>query len=127
MDYEGILVVDDDALMCRALLRMLRALKPEQCQGGKAALSQLKSRGYALVLCDLKMHDLSGQALYQEIKATDPEQASRFVFMTGGSCEDRYAAFLSSVDSRVLAKPFESEELWALLADFGLTDSKPDA
>lgn len=127
MDYEGVLVVDDDVLMGRALMRTLRRLESEQGEGGKAALQRLQTRRYAVVLCDLKMHDLDGVALYTQILATDPEQARRFIFMTGGAYEDRYEAFLSTVDNPVLTKPFESAELWALLAEFGLTEPKPRA
>ncbi len=123
--FEGVLVVDDDPIMLRSIQRVLGYLPVEACLGGEKALTLLGQRRFAVVLCDLKMPVLDGRQLYTEIRATDPAQAERFVFMTGGSSEDEYEAFLNRVEHRSLEKPFDAEALRDLMAEFELTGPSP--
>lgn len=123
--YSGILVVDDDEIMLRSMLRLLARHGAEGALGGVAALDRLRARRFALVICDLRMPDLDGPSLYTTLLGEDPEQAARFVFVTGGAAEDRYEAFLSRVSNPTLEKPFVAEALWDLVKQYELTDPDP--
>jgi len=109
-----LLLVDDERAVCDTLARVLG----EQCDvvvavDGKQALARLEAGElFDLVLCDLRVPGLSGEALYDRVAAEVPEMADRFVFMTGevlGSSRPRIR------DRPVLQKPFELDVLLSYL------------
>ncbi len=67
------------------------------------------------ILCDLMMPSMSGMEVYETIRAIEPEQARRIVFMTGGAFTARALAFLASVDNARIEKPLERSSLRAAI------------
>ena len=53
--------------------------------------------------------------VYESVRLIDSTLLGRVVLMTGGAFTHRAGEFLASVDSPVLQKPFESNELHALV------------
>ena len=62
---------------------------------------------YDAILCDLRMPDLDGPALYRELTAQRPELLSRIVFMTGDTLGGDMSGFLTDTGVRVLEKPLD--------------------
>ncbi|MCA9555680.1 MAG: response regulator [Myxococcales bacterium] len=117
-DEPCVLVVDDDPLMGRAVARLVRARCPtDVATSPDEALARLAERRYRAVLCDMRFTGLEqdGAYLFEQVKAADPAQAARFVFMTGGMGDARYPDFLATTGCPVLDKPFTPEALDAVL------------
>jgi len=112
-----VLVVDDDALLRRALGRMLRGHEVVPAASISEAFGILEEdRAFDLILCDLMMPDGLGSELYGWAVGRWPETASAFRFMTGGVFLSELVAFAKKHEDLILAKPFRRSELKALLA-----------
>jgi PAS domain S-box-containing protein len=109
-----VLVIDDEALLCRMVRRMLQArFDVTLATGAHEALSRLESDPglYDIVLCDLMMPDMTGMDLYEMVAARHPALAQRFVFMTGGAFTPRATEFLAKMSAPLLEKPFDANSL----------------
>ena len=113
-----LLVVDDDVLVARTLVRLLSEHRVEVATSGRDAMAKLASEGneFDLVLCDLMMPDVTGMDLYEEVEKQQPGLAARFVFISGGGVTERSRRFLETHADRVLPKPIDSAQLTRLLA-----------
>jgi CheY-like chemotaxis protein/two-component sensor histidine kinase len=111
-----ILVVDDEPLVGRAVQRILAPHEVVACTSGAAALAQLSSGPFDLVLCDLMMPEMTGIELHARLAAEAPEVAQRIVFLTGGAFTADAREFLDRVPNACLEKPFEPEALRAAVA-----------
>jgi len=80
-----ILVIDDDRDMCLLLKKFLEKNNYEVIDftSGKKALSWYDENMPDIVLCDLRLEDLSGMEILQKMKATNP--ALPFLIITGYS------------------------------------------
>lgn len=108
----SVLVIDDEPLVGKSLVRALSGHDVVYCEHGEAALSMLEERQFDLVLCDLMMPDMTGEDVF----ARAPEaQRERFVFMTGGAFTAQARAFLEGSDNPLLPKPFSTRDVRALL------------
>jgi two-component system NtrC family sensor kinase len=108
-----LLFIDDDLALLRALRRTLGGVrKVLEAQGGPDAIRLLREeRPFDLVVCDLRMPEMNGLEVFRAVKAAAPEQAGRFVFMTGGSPDRALLPELESTGCPLLAKPFGFEAL----------------
>ena len=108
----SVLVIDDEPLVGKSLVRALHGHDVVYCEHGAAALSSMERRRFDLVLCDLMMPDMTGEDVYTRA----PEaQRDRFVFMTGGAYTAEAREFLEGSESPVLPKPFSTREVRGLL------------
>ncbi len=113
-----ILVIDDEEMIVSAVHEALREHEVVVETEGKSALRRLlDGQRFDLVLCDLMMPEMSGMDLYTRVKEQIPEQAERFVFMTGGAFTPRSRSFLASVPNLRLEKPFELQHLLSLVRE----------
>jgi two-component system NtrC family sensor kinase len=115
---ERVLVVDDE-LSVREIVREAlepRGFRVDAAVGGAEALTRLQGESYDLVLTDLRMPGLGGQELYERVLRSDPEQALRFVFLTGDVARSDTGRFLADTGRPVLAKPFGIDELLRAVA-----------
>jgi signal transduction histidine kinase len=109
----SILVVDDEESIQR-LLGTILAMDGHQvdvARNGLDALRQISRRRYDAVITDIKMPDMDGRALYQELLATDRSLAERTIFITGDTVSPETRIFLQEVDNPCLAKPFRVREV----------------
>jgi PAS domain S-box-containing protein len=115
-----VLVVEDEQALAIALSRGLSPrFHVEHASDGVRAFERLTRDDapfYDAVLCDLRIPGMDGAALYDATRAARPQQATQFVFLTGGAITDEHVQFLRACARPVLEKPFRMEELDEVLA-----------
>lgn len=115
-----LLLVEDEAALARALLEHLGTQYDVTLVArGDDAVRVLAGRKFDVVLCDLRMPGLSGEAVYQRVVARDPAQASRFIFMTGVGFGEDTERFLAAASVPLLEKPFAMEDAQRVIAKVG--------
>jgi CheY-like chemotaxis protein len=82
-----------------------------------ASIARGGGAGYDVVLCDLRLPGMDGKALYEAVRARWPDQAARFVFLTGAAFDDEFAGFVRDTNRPVLEKPFEMTDLEGVVAE----------
>src|SRR5262249_52705981 len=111
-----VLVIDDEALICHAIERELADdHEVAVAMTGSDALALVASRDFDLILCDVMMPGMDGHELYRRIAAQHPGLERRLVFMTGALAPG-VAKALDGLPNAWLAKPFEIEDVLALIA-----------
>ncbi len=110
-----VLVVDDEALVGRAVARLIGGAHIEVAASGRDALARGLLRRFDVIVCDLMMPEMTGIELYRRAIAEAPALASRFVFLTGGVFTDEARAFVDEPGRRCLTKPVERAELLAAI------------
>src|SRR5215471_8838582 len=105
-----ILIVEDDAVFLRPLLRVVEAegYEVRAMQSGEAALELLRHEDFDLVLADKQLPKMDGIELVRQIKAGHPDVA--IVVMTAHATVEAAveALRLGAVD--FLLKPFDLTE-----------------
>ena len=116
-----ILVVDDDELTVKLLRKVLEAWDAhvEVAQNGKEALTKLAANDFDLLVCDIRMPEMTGQELFRHIQENAYLPPQRILFLTG----EKSAAvkqFLDSSGCYYLYKPLQfldfTGQIQALLA-----------
>jgi two-component system NtrC family sensor kinase len=104
-----ILVVDDEASVRVALQRYFasRGHEVETTASGKDGLARLREGVFDAVVVDMRMPDLSGEQIYDELRNRDPGHAERVIFTTGQLVDEQVRAFLASTGRPYIPKPFE--------------------
>jgi CheY-like chemotaxis protein len=113
-----ILLVDDDALVGRALTRLLRAeYEVVYRQHAREAL-QLLERGerFDVMLCDIVMPGMNGMELYDAVRERAPDMLGRIVFLSGATHVAAAREFLLGIPNEFLEKPVDQAALTAALA-----------
>jgi len=107
------LVIDDE----RAVRELISdALKIEghdvhTAENGKEGLDLIGRNRFDLVFCDLRMPEMDGQALYEEVQRDYPQVLKRIVFVTAQANSPDYGPFLRSTGIPVIEKPFTLGQL----------------
>jgi two-component system, NtrC family, sensor kinase len=115
-----VLIIDDEIYVGRAMKRVLGHHDVQHLDSAREALEQLsRDDRFDLILCDLMMPDVDGEAFY---RALEPWLAERVVFMTGGAFTERSRDFLASVDNVCLDKPVSAAELRAFVDGLELAE-----
>ncbi|HTQ47099.1 MAG TPA: response regulator [Polyangiaceae bacterium] len=112
-----VLIVDDELLLAQSLRRILAdEFEVTVTSAPSMALGWIASGNwYDVVLCDVMMPGMNGLELRSQVERVAPEQAERFVFMTGGIRLPEVQALLDVTPSIVLAKPFDYGALRELI------------
>ncbi len=107
-----VLVVDDDALVLRSVMRLLASCRfePVPASDGPAALALLQEghASFAAVLVDLIMPEMRGDQVYAEIRHRWPELP---VVVMSGYSDGSVLQQLESQGAAVLRKPFDRATL----------------
>jgi CheY-like chemotaxis protein len=113
-----ILVVDDQVDILDIVVRVLTCAgyACDTALHGEAALARLTETHYDLVISNLRMPVMDGEALYRQLRVLHPYLKDRIIFCTGDTATPAAQSFLRSTGAPVLLKPFE---LMALLEAVG--------
>ena len=112
-----ILLVDDEADSREIVARLLEldGYHVETAQDGSEALDLLTRRSYDVILSDIRMPQMSGEALYCHIEHGWPRLAPRFVFITAERLSRAFQAQYGG-GVPVLTKPFTREQIRQVIA-----------
>jgi C4-dicarboxylate-specific signal transduction histidine kinase len=115
-----VLVVDDEAIIRRAMQRTLEDAHDVTGVGsGREALALIEGGArFDVIFCDLMMPEMGGIELYAALNAVAPAQARVIVFLTGGAFTEGGRACVESVANPVLEKPFDTHQLVDLVATY---------
>ena len=112
-----VLVVDDEKSIGQLLSKILtrQGHRVDIALNGSHAIHQLEETAYDIVLLDLKIPGISGQAVYTWIKRDRPQLAKRTVILTGDTLNRETITFLSEENVLRLLKPFQLAEVRTLM------------
>ncbi len=115
---KAILIVDDEAGIRNGLAHLLRrnGYKVDTAANGRLALIKLQEQVFDLILCDLRMPELDGPGLYQELARHQPQPFQRMIFLTGDTLSPETKEFLERTDIPRLTKPFTAAEVRRVVA-----------
>jgi len=114
-----LLLVDDEP----GILEVLGALFQQEgywvdsATSGQEALSLMEAGRYDVIISDLCMPGLGGEALYERVRALSSDLASRIIFITGDTVSGTSRAFLESTGNRWFGKPFNLDEIQATVRE----------
>jgi DNA-binding NtrC family response regulator len=121
---ETLLVVDDDASMRQTVSEVLgsHGYRAVACAGAEEALERLQSEGADLVVTDLMMPGMKGQALVQQVRETFPEVPVIAITAFGSVHDAMELTRAGAFD--YLEKPFRTRALLESI-DRGLRETAP--
>ncbi len=112
--HAPILLVDDDPLIHKLILKYLKDWDVESVYSAKEALEALQSKNFVIVITDLKMPGMSGIDLLKEIKATYSHRVQVIVITVSDQLEDFFNALHGGANDFLL-KPFQKQDLIEVL------------
>jgi DNA-binding NtrC family response regulator len=74
---------------------------------GTDAMGRIVSDDYDLLIMDMRLPDMTGPQLYDQVAELRPEMLRRLVFMTAGPVPPETESFLRRTGAPCLVKPFE--------------------
>ena len=110
-------LVEDDALLGESLAERCRieGLPFEWFREAGAAQLALERRRFGVVLCDLRLPDMSGAELFA---AVETKSRPPFIFMTGFGSIDEAVGLLKAGAADFITKPFDLDQLMARVHAF---------
>lgn len=120
-----IMVVDDERLVARTLRLMLerQGYEVTACMSGREALAKFERarEQIDLVLLDMVMPDMSGAETFTALRAIDPRV--KVILISGFSFNDEARRITESGAAGFLAKPFEAQRLYRIIAETLVSDT----
>ena len=114
-----LLIVDDEPNLLRAVAACLRGegYEVDAVRSGEEALVHVAQSLPDLIVSDIRMPRMDGHALARQLRTNPRTDLIPIIFLTAkDETADRIAGFRSGVDG-YLAKPFEPDELLAVIAN----------
>lgn len=107
-----VLLVDDEPAICKALgIALTRAgFRVSTALSGEAAAAVIRGEHVDLLVVDLRIPDMRGDAFFELAAAIQPHLRSRTLFTTGDITE-RAQELIEACRCPLLRKPFELKEL----------------
>jgi signal transduction histidine kinase len=119
VDRRGrLLVIDDEVGICLVLQEALEPSHDVMTTNDARRALELLAAGqrFDLILCDVRMPEMSGLDFHARLMTQDPAQARRVVLMSGGFCGHPGVPPVV-LPSPLLKKPFTLEQVLSLLHD----------
>lgn len=112
-----LLALDDEPMLCETLRIMLSdTFDVVTVTSPLEALARIRAgEMFDVILCDLMMPEMTGMDFHAELAANHAKLLERMVFMTGGTFSERSRGFITTMEDRVLYKPFRARELFELV------------
>ncbi|MBX3582131.1 MAG: PAS domain S-box protein [Rhizobiaceae bacterium] len=116
------LVVDDEIDLARLVAEGLvkKGYEVDLAASGALAKELISTAAgrYDAVVCDLRMPDVDGPALFRWIAENHPPLTQRVLFVTGDALGPAAGRFLAESSRPFLEKPFTPSDVVRLVADF---------
>lgn len=112
-----ILVIDDEESIREVLCRALRRenYQVDVAADGKTGLTHLQEAAYDLIICDIRMPELTGVDVFKHLQAQHPHLLPRLIFTTGDIINETTRQFLQETRATCLVKPFDLSDLRHLI------------
>ena len=109
-----VLVIDDNDAVLNLLVEVIQkqGYEVESASTGENGLSLIKENNYGLILCDIKLPDISGFEIFEQVNEDLEESA--FTFMSGYIVGEDNIELIKKSDG-FMKKPFTVEEVQNLL------------
>ena len=112
------MIVDDEQRLCEAVERMIAdehdSVWVLSCEAAQEAIES--GEPFDGIVCDLMMPGMSGMDLHAWLEEAHPDLARKTVSVTGGGFTPKAREFLKRVPNPRLEKPFDPQNLKALLS-----------
>jgi response regulator RpfG family c-di-GMP phosphodiesterase len=116
-DKPCLLVVDDEPEVCDSVYHLLhRDYRVLRAHGAADAAELLSQHSVEIIMTDQRMPDITGVEMLQKLKSQYPE-AIRILFTGYADIKSVVAAINQGHVYRYLSKPWQPEELEAVVAD----------
>jgi PAS domain S-box-containing protein len=117
--WRKILIVDDEEEIRQTLAEILAGAhhRVTTVSSGREALEHMATEHYDVILTDMRMPDLDGRALYEEIVRRWPAQARRVIFVTGDTLASALREFIFVSGRQIVEKPFLPAEVRRVVAE----------
>jgi len=111
-----VLVVDDDLVICKVLVKILESLgyECEDAADGVEAVARLQAADFDVILTDMMMPRMDGMQLLSHVKSSYP--GVDVIVITGHTDTFVYSNIINAGGTDFISKPFESDELEAKLS-----------
>ncbi|MBW1782767.1 MAG: sigma-54-dependent Fis family transcriptional regulator [Deltaproteobacteria bacterium] len=128
-DIHRVLIVDDEAVVRNGISRALhgKGMAPKSAANGQEALDTLRAEPFDLVLLDIRMPDMDGVTVLQQIHTQYPD--TDVIMITGYPTIDSAVRCTKLGALDYLIKPFRLDDLEAALrkANLARVPSQPHA
>lgn len=106
-----ILIVEDEEIVINLIKGVLEEEESmvDIARNGKEALKIIGTNQYDLIVCDIRMPQMNGIALYNEVKTMNPDLAQRIIFITGDPSSETID-FINETGNKFITKPFKIEK-----------------
>ncbi len=121
-----VLIVDDELEIRETLAEILTGARHQVVTvgSGSEALERMAAEPYDVILTDIRMPDIDGRALYQEIKLRWPERVGRVVFVTGDTLASALRDFAAESGRPVIEKPFLPSDVRRVVAEMAASGER---
>jgi two-component system, NtrC family, sensor kinase len=112
-DHLKALIIDDEKPVVNLLEDFLKlsGVRVVPCYGGLEAIPLLDQEEFDFIICDIRMPDLDGRQLFEQVTIANPTIARRFIFTTGDTADPQTRKFAEAHNLQLVAKPFTHQEL----------------
>jgi len=112
-----ILVVDDEEIVSKSLLKLLKGqgYEPTIAKSGKEAIERAKKNDFDLLIVDVRMPEMDGIETIKEIRAYLEKSDRKLipeVLITGYADADKYTSAMELEVNDYLYKPFDNKEFY---------------
>jgi CheY-like chemotaxis protein len=105
-----VLIVDDDPVVRRSLARSFKGHHVTTAENGRAATAEIERDKPDIIFSDLRMPEMDGLQLAEEVAVRWPDLKDRIVFVSGIDSHIERARNLAP-EQPLLRKPVSSREL----------------
>lgn len=119
LEGKRVLVVEDDTINATVVMELLRAagVDPTHTEDGRQALDELKgSKTFDAVLMDCQMPVMDGYEATRQLRKWNRFKSLPVIALTANAYEEDRAKVLEAGMNDFLAKPFEKDKLYELIA-----------
>jgi len=111
MEKNSVLVVDDEAVVRKAMERILQkeGIEVEACSSGYSAIQRMQEKEFDLVITDLKMPGMNGMEVLRTVRILQPDVP--VIIITGYATVDTAVEAIQNGAFDYLAKPFTPEQI----------------
>ena len=115
----NLLVIDDDHMVRRALVRVLRRkFNVTELEDAESALDLLDDgRVFDAIVCDLNLDGLSGRGFLVTLDAMRDPHSARTIILSGTTKDGLNDPLLEALGDRFVEKPATASQIEVVLAD----------